>query len=49
MLRGPVQSLEFLAVPLVQGPVTLGFESVHAVLGTPLYVAAAQLQDTART
>jgi hypothetical protein len=48
-LRGPVQHLEFLALPLVQGEeVELDIdgwpglhvrETVHAVLATPLYVA----------
>jgi len=48
-LRGPSQNLEFLALTLIQDdgvPIHIGgwpetTEQVHAVLGTPLYVAVA--------
>lgn len=51
-LRGPAQRLEFLAVPIISGPVTIDREegdwfvdeNVHAVLATPLYVAMARTQ-----
>jgi len=36
----PPEPLEFLAVRLTEGSMTeSGFEGVHGVLGTPLYVA----------
>jgi hypothetical protein len=48
-LRGPAQHLEFLAVPIIDGPVTIeredgdpfAEESIYAILATPLYVAIA--------
>lgn len=51
-IPGPAQRLEFLAVPLIQGTLTAplapvpapnnpDFAPVHAVLGTPIYVAMA--------
>lgn len=52
-LRGPAQRLDFLAVPIVHGVVTIereegdwfADEDVHAVLATPLYVALAGQQN----
>jgi hypothetical protein len=42
-LTAATQPLEFLAVPLVEGQMRRwDFPSVHGVLGTPLYVAAAR-------
>ncbi|MDI5978239.1 DUF7019 family protein [Amycolatopsis magusensis] len=49
-LRGPAQHVEFLAVPIIHGPVTIERmegdwfvdENLHAILATPLYVAMAR-------
>jgi hypothetical protein len=41
-LDSPPQSVEFLAIPLLQANTELAGKQFHGILGTPLYVSLAQ-------